>query len=247
MPRGKRSVVVKCFMAHHQGMSLLAIANLLLDNPIPRRFRAEPMVRATELLLQEKAPGDAPAGELQPAENATLASFHEVPAHLSRRLTTPHTAYPHTHLLASAGYSVMVTNAGSGFSAADGTAITRWREDRTCDACGQFFYIRDLGAGKRWSAGYQPLCQEADEYEVIFASDKAEFRRLDAGIETRMEIVVSPENHAEVRRLTFTNHDRLAHHLEVTSYVEIVLNTQGANLSHPAFGKLFRLFVFFSG
>jgi cyclic beta-1,2-glucan synthetase len=133
----------------------------------------------------------------------------------------------------------MVTNAGAGYSVADGLAITRWRDDPTAGAFGQFFYVRDLGAGKYWSAAHQPTCREADEYEVIFASDKAEFRRLDGRIETRMEVAVSPENHVEVRRLTFTNLDRRPHDLEVTSYLEIVLTNQGADVSHPAFGKLF--------
>ncbi len=239
LPQGKRSVVVKCFMAHHQGMFFLAMANCLLNNPLPRRFHTEPMVRATELLLQERVPTAAPLAEPQLQEAAALPSFHEVPPHMSRRVTTPHTAQPRTHLLASAKYSLLVTSAGAGYSTSRGLAVTRWREDRTCDAHGQFFYLRDARTGKRWSAGYQPLCVEPDEYEVTFATDKAEFRRVDAGIETRMDITISPDNHAEVRRLTFTNHDKNSHYLELTSYLEVVLSAQGADLAHPAFGKLF--------
>ena len=239
LPVGTSRVIVKCFMAHHQGMSLLAMTNSLLHNPFPQRFHSEPMVRATELLLQERVPRDSPLAEPQATEESSAPSFQESSPHLSRRITTPHTAHPRIHLLASDNYSLMLTNAGSGQSMARGLAVTRWREDKTCDAYGQYFYLRDLRSGQCWSAGYQPLCTEADEYEVIFATDKVSFRRVDSGLETRTDITVSPENHAEVRRLTLTNHGLKSRYIEITSYAEVVLATQAADLAHPAFGKLF--------
>ena len=226
-------------MAHHQGMSLLALANCLLHHIMSRRFHAEPMVRATELLLQERMPQEAPVTEPHRDEVALPSQVPGTVQLLSRRLTTPHTAHPRTHLLSSAQYSVLVTNAGSGRSSCRGLDVTRWREDRTCDRWGPFYYLRDLRTGRVWSAGYQPLCRDPEEYEVIFSTDKAEFRRVDGPIETHLEVAVSPENHAEIRRLTLTNHDTRPHDLEVTSYVEIVLSPHGADLAHPAFGKLF--------
>ncbi|HEV3116859.1 MAG TPA: glucoamylase family protein, partial [Gemmataceae bacterium] len=235
----RRVVIVKCFMAHHQGMSLLALANCLLHNPMPRRLHAEPMVRATELLLQERVPQELPPAAPHRDEPAFPSSAQDTASLLSRRLTTPHTVHPRTHLLSSGRYSLLVTNAGSGRSTCRGLDVTRWREDRTCDNWGQFCYVRDLRTGRFWSAGYQPTCCEPEEYEVVFSTDKAEFRRLDGGIETHLEIAVSPENPAEIRRLTLTNHKPRAQELDVTSYVEVVLNPHAADLAHPAFGKLF--------
>jgi cyclic beta-1,2-glucan synthetase len=234
----KRGMIVRCYMAHHQGMLLLGLANGVMQNLMQRRFHAEPMIRATELLLQERVPREAPLVEAPVRDGAAGPVLRET-AGLSRRLTTPHTASPRTHLIASAQHAVWLTNAGAGQSTARGLAVTRWREDRTLDAQGQFFYVRDLKSGARWSAGHQPLRVPADEYEVTFAVDKVEFRRLDKDIETRLEVTVSPENHAEVRRLTFSNHGRKASYLEVTSYAEIVLAPQSEDLAHPAFGKLF--------
>jgi len=239
LPQNRSSAIVKCFMAHHQGMTLLGITNCLLGDPFPRRFQAEPMMRATELLLQERVPREPVLAEAPQSQLSVRPTFQEASPSLNRRITTPHTAHPRTHMLASAQHSLMITNAGSGLSRAHGLAVTRWREDRTCDAWGQFFYIRDKRMGTTWSAGYQPLRTEADEYEVTYSTDKAVFRRVDGFIETRMEITVSPENHAEVRRLTFANHDTRSHYLEVTSYAEIVIASQAADLAHPAFGKLF--------
>jgi cyclic beta-1,2-glucan synthetase len=237
--REGQPVVVKCFMAHHQGMSLVALANCLLNDPMTRRFHAEPAVRAAELLLQERIPQGVELVEAHAEEAAEAVAPRERPSLMSRRLTTPHTGHPRTHLLSNGRYTVMVTNAGAGYSNCEGLAVTRWREDRTLDHWGQFCYVRDLRGGAVWSAGHQPVCRAADDYEVTYSLDKAEFRRLDGRIETRLEITVSPEHRAEVRRVTFTNHDHRPHVLEVTSYAEVVLGPAAADLAHPAFGKLF--------
>lgn len=236
----RRSLVVKSFMAHHQGMALVALADSVLGDRMPRRLRAEPMVRATELLLQERVPRSAPllAPEIDEAAVARAAGTASTPP-MTRRLTTPQTPAPRTHLLSNGRYHVMMTNAGGGFSRFDALDVTRWREDRTCDPWGQFLYIHDLAENEYWSAGFQPVCREADEYEVLFAADKVDLRRIDGDIETLLEVAVSPENSAEVRRLTLTNRGRRARDLEITSYAEVVLAPAGADAAHPAFGKLF--------
>jgi cyclic beta-1,2-glucan synthetase len=238
VPPGKRGQPVRCFMAHHQGMALVAVANRLLGDPFPRRFHAEPMVRATELLLQERVPVGAPTVE-PPADEETAPAAGGGASHTTRRLTTARTAHPRAHLISNGNYSVAVTNSGAGRSTCHGLDVTRWREDATRDCWGQFFYVRDLGTGRVWSASFQPLAAEPGEYEVLFATDKAEFTRRDGPIETRMEVTVSQERCAEVRRLSLTNLDTRPHELEVTSYVEPVLAPHAADLAHPAFGKLF--------
>jgi cyclic beta-1,2-glucan synthetase len=239
LPENHRSMVVRCFMAHHQGMSLVALANCLLGDIMVRRFHAEPMVRATELLLQERMPSvpvpvDTPDEEAMPRPAGPGG-----PDLLCRQLTTPNTPGPRTHLLSGGQYLVMVTNAGSGFSRASDLDVTRWREDYTRDDYGQFCYIRDLTSGVLWSAGHQPVCRPAKQYEVVYSADKAEFRRTDGAMATHLEVTVATEHSAEVRRLTLTNHDRRPHDLEVTSYAEVVLAPHIADLGHPAFGKLF--------
>ena len=133
----------------------------------------------------------------------------------------------------------MVTNAGGGYSRRQQVALTRWREDITTDAWGSFCYVRDLDTGDVWSTTYQPTAREPDEYEVTFAPDRAAFRRVDDGIETRTEIVVSPEDDAELRRVSLTNHSAATRSLELTSYAEVVLAPADADLAHPAFSNLF--------
>ena len=142
-------------------------------------------------------------------------------------------------LLSNGRYTVMLTEAASGYSTCDGIDVTRWREDATSDCWGQFFYIRDLDGGGAWSAGRQPLAGDPDNYETTLGSDWAVFKRRDGDIETRSEIAVAADADAEVRRITLTNHGVLPRMLDVASYAEVSLNSRPADLAHPAFGKLF--------
>ena len=235
----RRPVVVRSYMAHHQGMTLAALANALFGDPLPRRFHREPIVRAAELLLQERMPWAAPRVEPHADEAGPLPIVREEHLPVSRHLTTPDTPHPRVHLLSNGHYGVLLTNNGAGSSTWRGLDVTRWREDRTRDCWGQFVYVRDLRTGRVWSAGHQPLATVADRYEVVYSTDKAEFTRRDGDIETHLEITVSPENNAEIRRLTLTNHSSRTRDLEVSSYAEIVLAPHAADLAHPAFGKLF--------
>jgi cyclic beta-1,2-glucan synthetase len=243
VPMGERRVIVRSYMAHHQGMSLVALANTLLGDVMPQRFHAEPMVRANELLLQERIPNDPPIVESTvtkgQAELPSGEGLQATVAPMSRRLTSPDTTVPRTNLFSNSAYHVMITNAGSGYSQWRNLDVTRWREDPTREVWGQFCYIRDVQRELVWSAGYQPTCRPPQGYEVIFAADRASIRRRDADIETLLEITVSPEQPVEVRRVTLTNHDSRPRELEITSYCEVVLAPHRDDVAHPAFGKLF--------
>ncbi|MGH2522653.1 MAG: glucoamylase family protein, partial [Anaerolineales bacterium] len=249
-PRGQRVLIVRSFMAHHQGMSLIALDNYLNGAPMLRRFHAEPAVAAIELLLQERVPRHAPLVEPHPPEEQPepkryTESSGEIQVPTNRRLTTPHTLTPRTHLLSNGSYQTVVTNAGGGYSTfqfSPGSAqlaLTRWRDDLTRDNWGTFIYLRDIANDQVWSAAYQPTAREPDSYEVTYAEDKATFRRRDGGIETETEIVVSPHDPLEIRRVSLTNHTGRARTLEVTSYAEVVLDSARADAAHPAFSKLF--------
>ncbi|MDH3461422.1 MAG: cyclic beta 1-2 glucan synthetase, partial [Burkholderiaceae bacterium] len=190
LPRGQRSVVVRSFMAHHQGMSLLALAYHLLGQRMQRRFEADPQFQATLLLLHERVPRVV-AFHPHTADRAELRSTFSGPEAPIRIFNTPDTPAPEVQLLSNGRYQVMVTNAGGGYSRWKDFALTRWREDSTCDPWGSFCYLRDLASGEFWSTAYQPTQQRGDLYEAIFSEGRAEFRRRDFGLDTHTEIVVS--------------------------------------------------------
>ena len=238
LPEGSRVAIVRAFMAHHQGMTVVAIANVLFEGRMRERFHSEPGIQATELLLQERAPRDV-AAHPRAEEVGTAARISDAQLPEVRRLRTPHEATPQTHLLSNGRYSVMLTGAGSGSSRWHDLAVTRWREDLTRDDSGSYFFLRDIESGAVWSAGYQPSGVEPDSFEASFTEDRAEFMRTDAAITTILEVIVSPEDDAEVRRLSIVNAGNRTRDLEVTSYSELVLATPAADAAHPAFSKLF--------
>ena len=238
VPRGQESVVVRAYMAHHQGMILLSLAHLLLERPMQQRFAADARFQATLLLLQERIPKRA-AVQLSTAGrfDARVASgAAEMPM---RVLADPDSAVPQVQLLSNGRYHVMVTHAGGGYSRWKDLAVTRWREDATCDHWGSFCYVRDVASGEFWSSAHQPALKRADAYEAIFSEARAEFRRRDHDYDTHTEIVVSPEDDIELRRVRITNRAKTRRTVEVTSYAEVVLAPPAADALHPAFSNLF--------
>ena len=183
---GVDHVLIRSYMAHHQGMSLLALTSVLLDKPMQRRFRSRPSFRATELLLHERVPKQL---ALYPhaQEVAQRPATARPPEAELLVFTTSNTPRPEVHLLSNGRYSVMVTNAGGGYSQWNGLAITRWREDPTCDGWGTFVYVRDVDTDETWSAAHQPTRREAERYEAIFPQARAEFRRRDRELEVHRD------------------------------------------------------------
>src|SRR6185369_456803 len=239
IPEGESVATVRAFMAHHQGMTIVAIANALLDGAMRARFHAEPIVQATELLLQERTPRDVAVARPWAAEARSAATIREIEPTSVRRFASAHDATPATHLLSNGRYAVMVTSAGSGYSRWRDLAVTRWREDPTCDDWGSYVFLRDVRSGGVWSVGFQPSGAEPDEYDVAFLEGRAEIVRRDGTLTTMLEVLVSAEDDAEVRRVSISNSGTSEREIEVTSYAELVLTAQGADLAHPAFSKLF--------
>ncbi|HEX4641840.1 MAG TPA: glucoamylase family protein [Candidatus Acidoferrales bacterium] len=239
LPEGKDVAVIHAFMAHHQGMSVVALANVLEDGVMRTRFHADPIVQATELLLQERTPRDVLVARPRAEEVSAVAKVRDVVAPVVRTFTTLDEPTPRTQLLSNGNYSVMVTAAGSGYSRWRDIAITRWREDVTRDCWGMYFFLRDEQSQAVWSAGYQPTGVDADSYEAEFYEDHAEFFRRDRSLNTKLEVVVSSEEDAEVRRVSVTNLGARTRDIQVTSYAELSLITQAADVAHPAFANLF--------
>lgn len=232
--------VVQSFMAHHQGMSLLALNNVLNDNRMQSRFHANPMVQATELLLQERLPAQADI-VTQPVEQKGMWEKEPVELHGQSfvTMTTADSLIPVTHFVSNGQYSVMLTNAGSGYSRWGDILISRWREDVTKDAWGMFFYIQNLNSGNIWPAAHQPFAETGRNYKVTYAPDRVEFSRRDGNIITKTEIIVSPEDPVEIRRISLTNQSQYDRTLEITSYFEMALAKLSDDLAHPAFSNLF--------
>jgi cyclic beta-1,2-glucan synthetase len=239
LPENARVAVVRSYMAHHQGMTLVSLGNVVHDGLTRRRFHAHPIVQAAELLLQERTPRAVAVTRPRGEEVRVAPLVRDLVLPTLRRFESPHDVTPRTHLLSNGRYTVMITAAGSGFSRWNGLSVTRWREDTTRDCWGSFVILRDTETGDVWSAGFQPSGTEVDRYEVVYSEDRARIFQIDGSLSIALEVVVSPEDDAELRRLTVTNLEDRDREIDFTSYAEVVLAPQEADEAHPAFSNLF--------
>ena len=236
---GGRGVIVQACMAHHQGMGFLSLANFLLDGVVRRRFHADGRVRAVEPLLHERVPVLPSLHHISTRERAQAADSIGEASPSTSTFDTANTRTPKTQLLSNGRYNVMLTNAGGGYSQWGAQEITRWRSDPTRDPWGTFLYIHETESGETWSAAFQPCGGPAESYSASFSLDRASFKRTDNGIQARTEIVVSPEDDVEIRRITLINRSLRVRRLECSSYIELSMAPHAADRQHPAFNKLF--------
>ncbi len=239
LPHEQKSGIVKSIMVHHQGMSLMALTNFLMDNNMQKRFHNDPIIKSAALLLQEKVPMNVIITKENKEEIKPLKPMKHEYEDLVRVLGLPDKPLPQAHILSNNSYSVMLTESGAGYSKNNEMVITRWRDQTIPRNFGMFFYIHDVVSHNIWSATYAPYYYEPNKYRVVFSPDKIDFFREDGKIDTHTEIVVSPEDNAEIRCVSLTNHNKEASTLEITSYFETVLTSQSADMAHPAFSNLF--------
>ncbi|MFO7632442.1 MAG: glucoamylase family protein, partial [Caldilinea sp.] len=250
LPLGQESALVQEYMAHHQGMILVALGNHLSalpaskdrsrqDGVMIQRFHADPRLQSVDLLLQERVPADAPlefpqVGDLAPALRA-------LPPVIALPWSAPATGTPapHVHILSNGQYSVLITASGGGVSRWGDLDLTRWRADSTLDDWGSWLYVQDRDSGALWSAAYQPVRVAPAAGDVRFYAYKAEFRRTDHAIALTMEVAVAPDDDVEIRRITLHNQSERPRRLALTSYAEVVMSASSADQRHPAFNKLF--------
>ncbi len=237
--QGARGVIVRAYMAHHQGMGFLALTNFLHGHTLQDYFHSDPRVRTVEPLLQERIPHLPPLHHIATRERvSSVAGIGEVAPSVSQ-FATPDTTTPKTQLLSNGRYGLLLTNAGGGYSRWGDFDITRWRSDRTRDSWGTFCYIQDADSGRLWCNSYHPIGGNVEEYSVNFSLDRAVFRRADHGIESETEVVVTPEDDVEIRRFALINRSLRTRRLNLTSYIELALAPHNADRQHPAFNKLF--------
>lgn len=240
LPPGQSHAIIRSFMVHHQGMSLLSLANVLHNDPMPRRFMACPLLKAAELLLQERVPNVAPSVFAEDLTLETTRALSVEGESVLRIFGVPSPlSAPEVHLLSNGRYHVVITDSGAGYSRWGDLAITRWREDATRDAWGFFVFLRDVATGEVWSTTHQPLTRPTRCYQAIFTQARAEFRQSHLGLDIHTEICVSPEDDVELRRITLINRTPIPRVIQITSYTEVVLAPPSADAAHPAFSNLF--------
>ena len=239
LPFETKRAIIKSFMAHHQGMSLLAIDHCLHQQAMQRRFHADAEMNAARLLLQEKIPGSLLFTKETKEKAIPFKGMVAKEKSPVRRFTFPDPRLPKAHILSNGNYTILITDRGTGYSKNRLVAVSRWRAEDSLNPYGMFFYIRNNTTNALWTSAYEPMHKRPEAYEVVFTSDKAEFRRTDGAIETKTEVMVASGDNVEIRRITLKNNGTVPCEMDVTSYFEVVLASQAADQNHPAFSNLF--------
>ena len=236
LPAHQDHAIIRSYMAHHQGMILISLTNHLLHDTMIQRFHADPRVQSFALLLQEKVPTQVPIEKPHPDDPVSHPASRAQMSIGSWKVPIE-TTLPQVHVLSNGRYSVLITNAGSGYSQWQGLSLTRWEADTTLDAWGSWVYLQDLENGAFWSAGYQPTAITPDYQTLSFHPHQAEFDRRDFDITLKMRVTVAADDDVEIRQIALINHSDQVRRLRLTSYGEVQLAPQVER--HPAFNKLF--------
>lgn len=239
-----KSAVVSEYMAHHQGMILMAMANYFHENSMVRRMHSDSRIQSVELLLQEQIPRSVPLQDPYAEDVKGVQRLVAAPIEIVPWVVPMQTPIPQSHLLSNGSYNVLLSNTGSGFSSWRDIDLTRWRPDGVLDPWGTWIYIQDMttdaeNEDRLWSAGHQPIPGNPTDMRVTFFAHKVVFRRTENGITSTMEVTVVPDDPVEIRRIHLQNNDDQPHNVRLTSYGEVILTPQAADTRHPAFNKLF--------
>ncbi|MEL7567640.1 MAG: glucoamylase family protein [Dehalobacterium sp.] len=236
---GRKKGIVESYMAHHQGMSLVSINNYFHQNVMQRRFHRDALVKAGELLLQEKVPLRVIITKDHKEKVEPFTVEEKEKSSLPESYRADNLGEAACHLLSNGRYALLITKEGIGYSWQEGMQVTRWRDRGRLSKTGFFVFVRNTKSHETWSVTSKPLAKVADDYQVIFSPHKGEFIRNDGTITTHTEVTVSPEDHVEIREVTLVNHGEEEVVLDTTSYLEVVLTSPATDIAHPVFSNLF--------
>ena len=225
--------VVQSYMAHHQGMSLAAIANLLCGDLFIERFHRDARIASTEYLLYEQLPLRA---RMQPLETFEAPLKQAEPESVAVESWLLESTDKSVTMLANTRLSSFVTALGGGNLNWRGYAMTRWVPQVDGMNGGSLTYIRDLESNAIWSPG---LASHSRSPTIICSPDSVEFRDTRHGVLVREQIVVAPFSDLEVRKLSITNDGNKPRRLLVCAYSEPVLTEARSDARHPLFSKMF--------
>ncbi|MCD2339329.1 carbohydrate-binding protein [Ideonella azotifigens] len=233
---GSSFTLVHTYMAHHQGMAMLALTNVLADEAPRHWAQADPHLRAVSTLLHERAPREVaalpaalPAPKLRGPRSARMLRD-------SRPLQE---AVPLTQLLTNGRYAVVLRSHGAGYSSWDGVGITRFRDDLLRGAYGSFFYLQREGLPNWQSITAHPAPDPAARYSARLQAERVIFDARWSDLHSSCTVWVSPEDDCEMRQVVLTNASPQAMALTLASCFEATLAPQRGDEAHPAFSNLF--------
>ena len=236
--------IVKTYMAHHQGLILLSINNLLNNNIISRRFMSNPEMEAIDILLQERMPENVILTK-ENKEKVEKIKYKDYENYSERVYQKINNKLNNCNVISNEEYTVCINERGEGFSKYKNIYINRFKETTEIPQ-GIFFYIKNIKSKKIWTTSYMSNLSKPDKYSVHFMPDKDKFVRVDGNIETTLKIVTAQNSPVEIRNIELKNRGNIEEILEITSYLEPVISKREQDYAHMAFNNLFLKYDFLS-
>lgn len=238
LKKGQEYAIVKTYMAHHQGLILLAINNLFSNYILQKRFMANPELEAIDILLQEKMPENVILTKEEKEKVEKIKYTQENDYYTQREITKAYSRIPQINSISSHNYTIMMDSKGAGYSKYEDILIHRYQKNADVEQ-GIFFFFKNVKTKRIWTANQMSYLAKPDKYTMCFMPDKNKITRQDGSIETIMKVGISPEEPVELRKIELINHGLEDETIEITSFLEPVLSTQAQDTSHPSFNNLF--------
>lgn len=228
--------IVKTYMAHHQGLILLSINNLINNNILQERFMENPNIKSVDILLQEKMPEKVIITKEKKEKIQKLKNI-DYENYTVRTFTKLNHYLNNYNVISNDNYSICLNERGEGFSKYKDLIINRYKWTNDYPQ-GISFYIKNIRTNKIWNTMYKNSLKP-DKYEVNFLQDMDKFIRNDEGITTTLKVITAPDDPVEIRTLELKNNGTKEEILEVSSVFEPVLSTKEQDYSHMSFNNLF--------
>ena len=226
--------IVKSYMAHHTGMSLVSVANCLLGNVMQKRFMRDADMRTAQKLLEE-----AIYDGVSLYKGVSADAKYKLKKRPEEGMVCSETdpSRPRALLLSNGEFSTVITDGGSGFSKWGGIDMTARKRDLRLTPSGVYVMVKENGKTP-FAITSDPI-RDGVSRRAEFTSASAFFTAVHDGLEAAMSVSVHGRIPAEIRVIKVGNTDRRKKEGELLIYAEPVLREYRQHSAHPAFSDLF--------
>jgi cyclic beta-1,2-glucan synthetase len=235
--KNETKAIVKTYMAHHQGLILLSINNLMNNNIVQKRFVQNPEIEAVDILLQERMPENIIITK-EEKEKVEKIKYIDYENTTQREITKINTKLNNVNVIGNDKYTIIMDQKGNGYSKYNNILINRYKYTDD-EEQGIFFFFKNIKTKRIWTSNYMNYLSKADKYVMCFTPDMNKITRQDGNIETITKISVAPTEPVEIRRIELVNHGIEDETIEITSFLEPLISEKEQDYAHRAFNKLF--------
>ena len=230
--KNNKKVVVKTYMAHHQGLIFLSLNNLLNNNILKKRFECNPEIEMADILLEERMPVQMIITK-EKKEKIIKNKNLNYNSYVERTIDNPKKISPNINVIANDKYKILIDDFRNSISEYEDVMVNNFKETNEIKK-GISFYIKNLKSKK--------IINVLENCKVIFAPDKAVFIKQENNLKICLTVSLNPNKPVEIRNLQIENLSSQEELLEIICDFEPSLSRKMEEYAHPVFNKLLMRF-----